>query len=120
MGLLFLREVKASDLYETKKGKGNPERGKVWDEIASRLNSLSHPKFIVNKRSLRGRLNLPMAKFKAKKREEERASGIDPEVKEIDTLLEELCGKEEEAKNKPLIDKKLIAQQEKEKLRKRG
>ena len=47
------------------------------------------------------RLNLLMSKFKAKNREEERASGISPEIQEIDTLLEELCEKEEEAKNKP-------------------
>ena len=74
----FLREVRASDLYETRKG--SPERGKVRDEIAARLNSLSHPKFLVNKWSLRDRLNLLMAKFKAKNKEEERASGISPEV----------------------------------------
>lgn len=43
------------------------------------------------------RLNLLMSKFKAKNREEERASGISPEIQEIDTLLEELCEKEEEA-----------------------
>ncbi|PFX18625.1 hypothetical protein AWC38_SpisGene17000 [Stylophora pistillata] len=108
------REVRASDLYETRKG--SPERGKVWDEIAARLNSLSHPKFIVNKRSLRDRLNLFRAKFKNKNREEEKASGISPEVREIDTLLEELSEKEEEAKNKPSIrDKKQNAQQERAK-----
>ena len=33
---------------------------------------------------------LLMSKFKAKNREEERASGISPEIQEIDTLLEEL------------------------------
>ena len=99
---LFLREVRASDLYETRKG--SPERGKVWDEIAARLNNLSHPKFLVNKQSLRDRLNLLMAKFKAKNREEERASGISPELQEIDTLLEELCEKAEEAKNRPQLE----------------
>ena len=78
--------------------KGSPERGKLWDEIATRLNSLTQCKFNVNKRSLRDRLNLLMSKFKAKNREEERVSGISPEIQEIDTLLEE---KEEEAKSKP-------------------
>ena len=48
-----------------------------------------------------------MSKFKAKNREEERASGISPEIQEIDTLLEELCEKEEEAKNKPSTGKKV-------------
>lgn len=109
---LFLRDVRASDLYETRKG--SPERGKLWDQIAARLNSLTDPKFNVNKRSLRDRFNLLMSKFKAKNREEERASGISPEVQEIDTLLEELCEKEEEAKNKPSnADKRQSLQQEK-------
>ena len=109
---LFLRDVRASDLYETRKG--SPERGKLWDQIAARLKSLTDPKFYVNKRSLRDRFNLLMSKFKAKNREEERASGISPEVQEIDTLLEELCEKEEEAKNKPSnADKRQSLQQEK-------
>ena len=94
-----MRNVKGSDLFETRKG--SPERGKLWDEIATRLNSLTQCKFNAYKRSLRDRLNLLMSKFKAKNREEERASGICPEIQEIDTLLEELCEKEEEAKNEP-------------------
>ena len=84
--ILFLREALVSDLYETRK---------VWDIIASHLNNLNCPLFTVNKRSLRDRLNLLQTKFKAKTREEERASGISPVQSEIDTLLEELCGKEE-------------------------
>jgi len=52
-----------------------------------------HPKFIVSTRSLRDSLNILMAKFKAKNREEERVSGISPELQETDTLLEELCEK---------------------------
>ena len=55
-----------------------------------------------------------MSKFKAKNREEERASGINPEIQEIDTLLEELCEKEEEAKNEPSTgNKKQSLQKEK-------
>ena len=96
---LFLREVLVSDLYQTRKG--SPERGKVWDGVAARLNNLSVPNFHVNKRSLRDRLNLLMTKFKAKTKDEEKASGISPEVREIDVLLEELCEKEQEAGNKP-------------------
>jgi len=55
-----------------------------------------------------------MSKFKAKNREEERASGISPEAQEIDALLEKLCEKEEEAKHKPSnADKRQSLQQEK-------
>lgn len=95
---LFSIEVRASDLYETRKG--IPERGKLWDEFAARLNSLSHLKFNVIKRSLRDRFNLLMSKFKAKKKEEESATGISPEMQEVDIVLEELCEKEEASKNK--------------------
>ena len=109
---LFLREVRGSDLFETRKG--SPERGKLWDEIATRLNNLTQCKFNVNKRSLRDRLNLLMSKFKAKNREEEKESGISPVIQEIDALLEELCEKEEEAKNKPSTgNKKQSLQKEK-------
>lgn len=100
---LFLRDVRASDLWATQKG--SPERGKVWYKIAESHNGLSLPKFYVSKRSLRDRLNLLMSKFKAKNREEEKSSGISPEVQEIDTLLEELCEKEE-AKNQPFVGEK--------------
>jgi len=79
------------------KPEGEPWERKIVDEIATRLNSLTQCKFSVNQQSLRDRLNLLMSKFKAKTREEERASGISPEIQEIDTLLEELCEKEEEA-----------------------
>ena len=48
-----------------------------------------------------------MSKFKAKNREEEKEGSISPEVQEMDTPLEELCEKEEEAKENPLVgDKK--------------
>lgn len=49
------------------------------------------PSSLLTSGSLRDRLNLLVAKI----REEERASGISPELQEIDTLLEELCGKAE-------------------------
>ena len=75
---LFLREVRGSDLPQTRKG--NAKRGKLWDEIATRLNNPFNPKSNVNKRSLRERLNLLMSKFKAKNKEEKRASGISPEI----------------------------------------
>lgn len=60
--------------------------------------TVSHSKFLVNKHSFQDRLNLLMATFKAKNMDEKRASGISPELQEIDTLLEELCEKEEAKK----------------------
>ena len=54
-GILFLREVLVSDLFLYRKC--NIERGKVWDEIADELNALDYPKFQVNQRYIRDKLN---------------------------------------------------------------
>ena len=77
---LFLREVRGSDLSQTRKG--NAERGKLWDEIATRLNNCFNLKSNVNKRSLKERLNLLMSKFKAKNKDEKRARGIRPDIRD--------------------------------------
>ena len=42
----LLREVLASVLYSTRKG--STERGKIWSQIAERLNETSSCKFSVN------------------------------------------------------------------------
>ena len=110
--ILFAREVLVSSLYETRNG--SPERGKVWDEIAENLNKLENPLFSVSKRSLRDRLSLLIKRYKAKVREEDRESGINPEEDEIDSLLEEICDKESEwILNPPSESKTKKAQQDK-------
>ena len=86
--ILFATEVLVSSLYETQNG--SPERGKVWDEIAENLNKLENPKCI------KDRLTLLIKRYKAKVREEDRASGISPEDDEIDSLLEKISDKEAE------------------------
>ena len=109
--ILFAREVLVSSLYETRNG--SPERGKVLDEIAENLNKLENPLFSVSKRSLRDRLSLLIKRYKAKVREEDRESGINPED-EIDSLLEEICDKESEwILNPPSESKTKKAQQDK-------
>ena len=50
---IFLREVLASDLYSTRKD--SSERGKIWSQLAEKLNEVSSCKFIVTQKSLRGR-----------------------------------------------------------------
>ena len=68
------------------------ERGDVWNQIALNLNGLDHPKFKVNKRSVRDRLTLLITKHKAKLRQEENASGIDCDETELDQAIEEIIG----------------------------
>ena len=101
---IFLREVLASDLYSTRKG--SSERGKIWSQLAEKLNEVSSCKFIVTQKSLRDRLKLLTQKHKQKMRSEERASGIDPEMAEIDIMLEEICEKEEVAEEEDESKKK--------------
>lgn len=76
------------------------ERGDVWNNIAINLNGLDHPRFKVNKRSVRDRLTLLITKYKAKVREEENASGISCEESELDQALEEIVEKEKLAGEK--------------------
>ena len=101
---IFLREVLASDLYSTHKG--SSERGKIWSQLAKKLNEVSSCKFIVTQKPLRDRLKLLTQKHKQKMRSEERASGIDPEITEIDIMLEEVCEKEEVAEEEDETKKK--------------
>ena len=91
----LLDEITVSDLFQFKKG--TPERGQVWDSIADNLNALDYPKFKVAKRSCRDRWTLLRTKYKRRMSEELQASGIDAEVSESDTIIEDLIGKEDTA-----------------------
>ena len=107
--ILLLREMIASELFQFKKG--SPDRGKIWESIQERLNKLDNPKFMIKeKRGVRDRWNLLQAKFKRTQREELQASGIDCEK---DTLIEELCEKEDSfsAKDKKKSDDKEAAEE---------
>ena len=48
------------------------------------------PSFGINQRSVRDRFQYLYQKRKSKNREEERASGISPEITDIDNLLDEI------------------------------
>ena len=66
----------------------------VWNSIADNLNSIKKPRFDVDKRSVRGRLNNLIKKYKKKMKQEESSSGISPDRTELDALIEEICEKE--------------------------
>ena len=74
--------------------KGSIARGQIWDKIANNLNSLQHPQFRVTKRSVRERYTLLSDKFRAKMRDEEKASGIDTDLSDVEKALEEIEEKE--------------------------
>ena len=75
-----------------------PERGQSWESVAQQLDSIHQPSFRVTARSVRDRLTLLSTKYAQNLRMEEKASGIDVEQTDLDSLLEEILEREKEAK----------------------
>lgn len=93
---LLCREILAVDPFTGTK-KGTVQRGTKWTEIADHLNAIASPKFKVNQKSVRDRYNLLAKRLKTKLEEEKKASGIETDMTETETALEELLVKEEMA-----------------------
>ena len=66
------------------------ERGKVWQEIANRLNENRLIHFRVTKRSTREHFSLLLEKFKAKRKNEAKQSGVDVKDSELDAAMEDI------------------------------
>ena len=87
--MLLLKEIIVSEPYRYKAS--TRERGKIWDEITERLNANeAFRNRLGQKRAVRDRYALLAKKYKQKMMEEERASGISPEMAEADKLLEQI------------------------------
>ena len=69
------------------------ERGKIWEEIANRLNEATTIHFRATKRSTREHFNLLFEKFKAKRKKEVQLSGVAVEDSELDIAMEEIMEK---------------------------
>ena len=93
--IIFCAEILVSKLFATKKS--SAERGKVWELIADKLNELRQPSFRVDQRSVRDHYKKLVDRYKRKVREELNSSGISPEPSELDSMLEEIVEKEENA-----------------------
>lgn len=93
--ILFLREVLFQEPYQHRHG--SVERGDIWEEIANTLNKIAEPKFTVSKRSVRDRYSTLSKNYKKRNSEEMKASGISPEVTEVDEALEDLVQRFDEA-----------------------
>ena len=92
--VLLCREILVSQPFKFKER--TVERGKIWDEIANRLNNCHTLKFRVNKRSVIEQFKLIKETFKRKIQDEEKASGIDVEpASELEQALEGICALEE-------------------------
>ena len=100
--IMLCREIMVIEPYTAKPRR--TQRGPLWKSIADNLNSLAEPKFNVTQRAVRDRFKLIGEKFKKKIAAEERASGIDPEMSELDILLEDILAKEESSNEEHLGD----------------
>ena len=88
--LILLKEILLFKSYSQKRG--SPELGSVSEQIAESLNSLREDKilFKVSQRSVRDRFNVLKNNFAKRQREKERASGISPEICQVDECLEDI------------------------------
>ncbi|XP_067040413.1 LOW QUALITY PROTEIN: uncharacterized protein [Acropora muricata] len=103
--IFLCREILVSQPFKFKER--TVERGKIWDEIANRLNNCQTLKFRVNKRSVRERFKLIKEKFKRKIQDEEKVSGIDVEpASELEQALEDLICALEESLPAEVMDSK--------------
>ena len=96
--LILAKEVRLSEPWNYKAR--TVDRGKVWTVIADRLNKVNTVKFSVTKKSVREHFNLLLEKFKVKRRNQAKLSGVNVEDSELDVLMEEISEKWEEAETK--------------------
>ena len=96
--ILFGREVLSWELWKYRTG--SRERGNCLEEIAKILKNIKDPHFCVSVKSLRDHLKLMERDCSARRREAERGSGISPNYRKIDRIMEDYLEKrdEEEAK----------------------
>ena len=95
---LMCREILAVDPFTGTK-KGTVQRGAKWKIIADHLLDILEPKFKVDSRAVRDRYQLLAQKLRKKLKSEEKASGIDTEMSETETAIEELIEKEDAAES---------------------
>ena len=100
------QEILVLEQLKAKKG-SNIARGQIWDKTANNLNSLRYPQFRVMKWSVRERYTLLSDKFRAKIRDEEKATGIDTDFSDVEKALETV-EKEVEVDETAQNDKKKV------------
>ena len=111
--ILLCREILVGEPYKFKCG--SRERGHCWDTIANHLNSMREERFIVDQRSVRDRFTKLEKLHKRKMAEEEKASGISPEITEIDIVdIVEITREVQEHLAMENEEKENVAQKEKE------
>ena len=84
---MFGRELLSWELWKCRSG--TRERGNCFEEIRKILNNIKEPQFCVSYKSLRDRLKILERDCKVREREAERGSGISPEYRGKDQIMED-------------------------------
>ena len=108
--ILLCREVLSVNPFSAKKNSN--ERGKLWEEISTNLNTTSGVRFFVTKRSVRDHLNILIKRYRKKMNIEERSTGVSPEPTELDQALADIIEMEEVASTSQEIDEAVIKEKE--------
>lgn len=108
--ILLCREVLSVNPFSAKKNSN--ERGKLWEEISTNLNTTSGVRFFVTKRSVRDHLNILIKRYRKKMNAEERSTGVSPEPTELDQALADIIEMEEVASTSQEIDEAVIKEKE--------
>ena len=99
--VLFCREVRLRDLYRCKDG--SRERGHCLDRIAESVNAVPTLWFKVDQGALRDKLNKFLKDYISKRNKEERDTGISPEHRELDDLLQDICERKQESEKQLML-----------------
>ena len=86
---MLCREILVVDPFTGTK-KGTVARGTRWEEVAENLNKIQQIYFKVDKRAVRDRYNLLSKELRNKLKREEKESGIETDMTEVEMALEEL------------------------------
>jgi len=78
-------------------------RGTKWEEVAQNLIKIQEVYFNVDKRAVRDRYNLLSKELRTELKKEERETGIETDMTEVEVALEELIEKEDAAETEQRV-----------------
>ena len=99
---MLCREILVVDPFTGTK-KGTVARGTKWEEVAENLNKIEQVYFKVDKRTVRDRYNVLSRELRNKLKREEKESGIETDMTEVEMALEELIEKEDAAETEQRV-----------------
>ena len=104
---LLCREIFAVNVFSGTK-RGTAARGAKWEKVAENLNKQQDVFFKVDKRAVRDRYNNLARELRKKIKNEEKASGIETEMTNLENALEDLIEREDaaESENRSVDDQK--------------